>query len=217
MRPTCSCSSRRPRLICEGAQLRSAPPPAYNSPVKPDPELLREIGENSTNVETLWAGAADNLARGLNSWTRSMIGRDRAVAVRAAVVTCALVLDEYEANREDLPPRTYIDTMVAAIRTWLDDPSRDNTDAVRTQLDVTRAAHAWHRDEDVESFWILEAVDHASLAVWSGEKATYITPLDFATSAARSVTCVLHAMLDGGKSEQVAVEMIVQAVRSAVS
>lgn len=184
--------------------------------MKPDLDLLREIGENSTNVETSWAGAADNLARGLNAWTRSMIGRDRAVAVRAAIVTCAIVIDDYKADRDGMPPRTYIDDMVAAIRQWLDDPSQDNTDRVRASLDVTRVAHAWHQEEDVESYWILEAVDHASLAVWSGERASYITPMDFATCAARSVACVLHAMLDAGKPEATAVERIVDAVRNAV-
>ena len=185
-------------------------------PVKPDRESLREIGANSTNVEGTWAGAADNLARGLNAWTRSMIGRDRSVAVRAAIVSCQLVIDNYNDQQAGLPPRTYIDQMVDAICAWLDDPTRDRTESVRW-LSTSRAAHAWQRDQDVDSFWILEAVDHASLAVWSGEKASYITPLDFATCAARSVACVLHAMIDGGKSESTAVESIVDAVRSAVN
>jgi len=185
--------------------------------VKPDPELLREIGENSTNVETSWAGAADNLARGLNAWTRSMIGRDRAVAVRAAIMACALVVEDYKPDQEGLPPRKYLDDMVTAIRTWLDEPTKDHAEAVRGALDVTRGAHAWHREVDVESFWILEAVDHASLAVWSGEKSSYITPLDFATCAARSVSCVLHAMLDAGMAEDDAIATIVDAVRTAVA
>ena len=116
--------------------------------MKPDPELLREIGENSTNVEGAWAGAANDLARGLNTWTRSTIGRDRNVAVRAALVACSLVTDRYASDKPGLPSREYIETMLAGIRRWLDDPTRDNTEAVRSALDVTRSAHAWQQDED---------------------------------------------------------------------
>ena len=183
--------------------------------MKPDPELLREIGEHSTVVEGPWAGAANDLSRGLNKWTRMTIGTDREVAVRAALVSCALVADKYKPDQPGLPPRQYVDDMIAAIRRWLDDPSRDNTEAVRSLLDVTRSAHAWQQEKDVESFWILEAVDHASLAVWSGDRASYIVPMDYATCAARSITCVLHAMLDTGTSEQQAVASIVEAVTSA--
>src|SRR5678816_4352792 len=109
------------------------------------------------------------------------------------------IRDRYKADREGLPPRKYIDDMMELIQRWLEEPSRDNTELVRSALDVTRSAHAWQHAEDVESFWILESVDHASLAVWSGERASYIVPMDFATSAARAISCVLHAMLDGGK------------------
>ncbi len=185
--------------------------------MRPDPELLREIGINSTNVEAAWAGAASDLERGLNTWTRSTIGRDRAIAVRAALMTCSLVVDRYKADRPGLPPREYVDTMLGNIRRWLDEPTKENTEAVRSALDVTRSAHAWQQTSDVESFWILDAVDHASLAVWSGERASYIVPMDFATCAARSVACVLHAMLDAGVNESVAVESIVGAVSSAAS
>ncbi|HEY5947563.1 MAG TPA: hypothetical protein VIV40_18795 [Kofleriaceae bacterium] len=185
--------------------------------MKPDPELLREIGVNSTNVETAWAGAGNDLERGLNTWTRGTIGRDRAIAVRAALMSCALVIEQYTPNKPGLPPREYIDGMLAGIRRWLDEPTKPNTEAVRSALNVERSAHAWQQDADVESFWILEAVDHASLAVWSGERASYIVPMDFATCAARSVSCVLHAMLDGGTSEADAVSAIVDAVSLAAS
>src|SRR5262249_26438247 len=104
--------------------------------MKPDAELLREIGENSTNVETAWAGAENNLARGLNAWTRSTIGRDREIAVRAAVACCQLVVDKYAADRSGLPPRNYIDDMLEMIKTWLDNPSREQTELVRSGLDV---------------------------------------------------------------------------------
>lgn len=185
--------------------------------MKPDPELLREIGVNSTNVEGTWAGAANDLARGLNTWTKSTIGKDRSVAVRAALVACSLVADRYRSDRPGLPSREYIETMLAGIRRWLDEPTRDNTEAVRSALDVTRSAHAWQQQDDVASFWILEAVDHASLAVWSGERASYIVPMDYATCAARAVACVLHAMLDAGTLEDTAVKSIVDAVHSAAS
>lgn len=185
--------------------------------MKPDPELLREIGINSTNVEGAWGGAADDLSRGLHSWTKSMIGRDQTVAVRAALMACALVADRYKPDRPGLPPREYLDEMLARIRRWLDEPTRGNADAVRAQLDVTRSAHAWQQDSDVASFWILDAVDHASLAVWTGQRASYIVPTDFATTAARSITCVLHAMLDAGVNEDAAVEAIVGAIHSATA
>lgn len=186
----------------------------YAAGMTPDPDLLRELGENSTNVETAWAGAANNLARGLNAWTKITIGRDRSLAIRAALAACALVTDKYRADQPGLPPRDYIDSMVATIERWLADPSKDNAETVRSLLDVTRSAHAWQQEKDVESFWILEAVDHASLAVWSGERASYIVPMDYATCAARSVACVLHAMLDVGTSEETAIDLIVGAVRA---
>ena len=185
--------------------------------MRPDPELLREIGSNSTNVETAWGGAANDLERGLNTWTRSTIGRDRGIAVRAALMACSLVIDRYKADREGLPPRAYLDGLLAGIRRWLDEPTKENTEAVRSALDVTRSAHAWQQDADVESFWILDAVDHASLAVWSGERASYIVPMDYATCAARAVACVLHAMLDAGTPEAAAVEQIVGAVSTAAA
>ena len=185
--------------------------------MKPDPELLREIGINSTNVELAWAGAANDLARGLNTWTRGTIGRDQGIAVRAALMTCSLVTEHYKPDRPGLPPKTYIDTMVAGMKKWLDEPTKDNAEAVRSSLDVSRGAHAWQQNDDVESFWILEAVDHASLAVWAGERASYIVPMDYATCAARSVACVLHAMLDAGTPEAKAIESIVDAVSSAAS
>lgn len=185
--------------------------------MKPDPDLLREIGVSSTNVEAAWAGAANDLARGLNFWTRSVIGRDRAVAVRAALAACKLVVGEYEPDQPELPPGSYIANMVTAILRWLTEPTKEHTEQVRGLLDVTRSAHAWQRDKDVESLWILEAVDHASLAVWSGDRASYIVPMDYATCAARSVACVLHAMLDAGKAEDEAVAAIVDAVLGAAN
>jgi hypothetical protein len=181
--------------------------------MKPDAEELRELGENVTNITNAWAGATDYLSRGLKAWTRQSIGRDRQLAVRAAIAACGLVVDKYAADQEGLPPRGYIEGMMGAIKRWLDDPSRENTERVRSSLDVTRSAHAWQRDTDVAPFWILEAVDHTCLAVWSGERASYIVPMDYATCAARAVACVLHAMLDAGVAETIAVERIVGAVR----
>jgi hypothetical protein len=183
--------------------------------MKPDPEQLRDLGENVTNVENAWAGATDYLSRGLKAWTRLTIGRDRALAVRAALAACELVIDKYTSDQEGLPPRKYLDDMVVAIKRWLEAPTRENTEAVRSSLDVTRSAHAWQRETDVAPFWILEAVDHTCLVVWSGERASYIVPMDFATCAARAVACVLHAMLDAGVPEAQAVGAIVDAVRGA--
>src|SRR6185503_6333472 len=132
--------------------------------MKPDPEDLRELGENITNVSNAWAGAPDYLSRGLKAWARQSIGKDRAVAVGAAIATTELVVDRYSSDQEGLPPKQYVDGMIAAIRRWLGDPSRENTELVRSALDVTRSMHAWQREQDVAPFWILEAVDHTSLA-----------------------------------------------------
>lgn len=186
-----------------------------NGAMKPDPEMLRDIGLNSTNVEAGWAGAANDLARGLNFWTRSVIGRDHSIAVRAALASCKLVVNDYQQDQPGLPPRSYLDNMMSAIGRWLEQPSKERSDEVRSLLDVSRTAHAWNRDTDVESLWIVETIDHASLAVWSGERASYIVATDFATTAARSVTCALHAMLDAGKPEAEAVSAIVDAVLAA--
>lgn len=182
--------------------------------MKPDPEELRELGENVTNVSTAWAGAPDYLSRGLKAWVRTTVGNDRRIAVAAALAACDLVVASYTSDQEGLPPRSYLDHMLASMRRWLDDPSRENTERVRSSLDVTRSAHAWQRDVDVAPFWILDAVDHASLAVWSGERASYIVPMDFATTSARSITCVLHALLDLGNNETEAVATVVGAVRT---
>lgn len=180
--------------------------------MKPDPEELRELGENVTNVSSAWAGAPDYLSRGLKAWVRTSVGKDRSVAVGAALAVCDLVVASYTADQQGLPPKSYLEHMMASIRRWLDDPSRENTERVRSSLDVTRSAHAWQRDVDVAPFWILDAVDHASLAVWSGERASYIVPMDYGTCAARSITCVLHAMLDLGTEEAKAIDAITTAV-----
>ncbi len=185
--------------------------------MKPTAEELRELGENSTNVANAWAGADNYLSRGLKAWALQTIGRDREVAVKAAVAACDLVIAKYSADQEGLPARAYLDDMLAAVKRWLADPSKDNTEAVRSSLDVTRSAHAWQREQDVASFWILEAVDHASLAVWSGERASYIVPMDYATCSARSITCVLHAMKDAGIDDEQAVAAIAGAIRGIVA
>lgn len=184
---------------------------------QPDPEELRELGENVTNVSSAWAGAPDYLSRGLKAWARSTVANDRNVAVGAALAVCDLVVASYNADQQGLPPKSYIEHMIASIRRWLDEPSRENTERVRSSLDVTRSAHAWQRDQDVAPFWILDAVDHASLAVWSGERASYIVPMDYSTCAARSITCVLHAMLDLGTDEKSAIEAITRAVSAATA
>jgi hypothetical protein len=182
--------------------------------MKPDPEELRELGENVTNVSSAWAGAPDYLSRGLKAWSHTKIRGDRRIAVGAALAVCELAVGNYVADQQGLPPKSYIEHMLASIRRWLDDPSRENTERVRSSLDVTRSAHAWQRDQDVAPFWILDAVDHASLAVWSGERASYIVPMDFGTCAARAITCALHALLDTGMDETRAVDALVGAVRA---
>jgi hypothetical protein len=83
---------------------------------------------------------------------------------------------------------------------------------VRSSLDVTRERHAWQVDEDSAPFWILEAVDHACLTVWAGERASYIIPVDFATTAGRVVACVFRAMRSAGHDEQRAANAVIDVV-----
>jgi len=128
------------------------------------PEELRELGESSTNVSSPWAGATDYLSRGLKEWVRC--GRQRSPDRRGRRTRLVRARGRpLQADQTGLPPKSYIEHMLASIRRWLDEPSRENTERVRSSLDVTRSAHAWQRDQDVAPFWILDAVDHASLRV----------------------------------------------------
>ena len=102
--------------------------------------------------------------------------------------------------------------MLAAIRSWLDQPTRDLREAVRSSLDVTREYHAWQTEQDDPQLWILEAVDHTCLTVSAGERASYILPVDFATTAGRVVACVFHAMRSAGHGEQRAADAVIDVI-----
>lgn len=181
---------------------------------RPGPEELTELGESTTNVANAWAGANEYLSRGLVEWTRRQITDNRAHAVRAALAACELVVPKFPTERvEGLAPKKYVDDMIATIKRWLAEPTHENSAAVRSSLDVTREAHAWQRDQDVAPYWILEAVDHTCLAVWSGERASYIVPMDFATCGARAVACVLHALTDMGETPERAAVLVVDVVQ----
>jgi len=168
---------------------------------------LRALGEPRIHD---WAGASEPIGAGLVEWTRLAIAHDQRLAVRASLGACALVTGAYPATGTQAP-RAYIDNMVAAIGRWLEDPSKDNREVVRSSLDVHRQAHAWQTDGTAD-FWILEAVDHACLTVWAGERASYIIPVDFATTAGRVVACVFHAMRSAGQSEQAAADAVIDVV-----
>lgn len=181
-----------------------------------DPDALRELGESSTNVSSSWAGAEESLSQGLVVWTRRKIADDQKAAVKAAVAACRLVIESYPTDGADAhAPKQYVDDMLAKIQRWIDNPSNTNKEAVRSTLDTTRQLHAWQGHQTSPHFWILEAVDHASLAVWAGERSSYIVPLDYATCAARAVACVLHAQLVSGLSETSAVDQLTGVVRVA--
>jgi hypothetical protein len=168
---------------------------------------LRALGEPRVHE---WAGASEPIGAGLVEWTRLAIAHDQQLAVRASLGACALVTGAYPEIGAQAP-RTYIEHMLTVIGRWLEDPSRDNREAVRSSLDVTRQLHAWQTD-DVADFWILEAVDHACLTVWAGERASYIIPVDFATTAGRVIACVFHAMRSGGQPEQRAADAVIDVV-----
>lgn len=181
-----------------------------------DPEALRELGESSTNVSNAWAGAEEYLSQGLVTWTRRQVADDQQAAVKAAVAACRLVVEIYPTDGADAhAPKQYIDDLLAKIQRWIDNPSNTNKEAVRSSLDTTRQLHAWQGHHKSPHFWILEAVDHASLSVWAGERSSYIVPLDYATCAARAVACVLHALLVNGTPEASAVDQLTGIVRVA--
>lgn len=181
-----------------------------------DPEALRELGESSTNVSNAWAGAEEYLSQGLVTWARRQVTDDQKAAVKAAVAACRLVIENYPTDGADAhAPKQYVDDMLAKVQRWIDNPSNTNKEAVRSSLDTTRQLHAWQGHQTSPHFWILEAVDHASLSVWAGDRSSYIVPLDYATCAARAVACVLHAMLVNGVAEASAVDQLTGVVRVA--
>lgn len=181
---------------------------------RPNIETLHEIGESTTNVANAWAGAEEFVSRGLVEWVRRTVADNREHAVRAAVAALQLVVDAYPATGGQAP-RKYIDDMIAAIQLWVANPSHNNKESVRSALDVTRQVHAWQTPTAIPHFWVLEAVDHACLAVWSGDRQSYIVPMDFATCASRSTTCVYRALLAGGTPSDTAVARVVDAVARA--
>jgi hypothetical protein len=175
---------------------------------------LRALGEPRLHD---WAGAAESIGAGLVEWTRRAVGHDQALAVRASLDACALVTADYPDAPAHLAPRVYLDHMLAVIRRWLERPTREHREAVRSSLDVTRERHAWQTEQDDPQFWILEAVDHTCLTVWVGERASYIVPVDFATTAGRVVACVFHAMRSAGRGEQGAADAVIDVVLQATA
>ena len=168
---------------------------------------LRALGEPRTHE---WAGASEPIGAGLVEWTRLAIGHDQQLAVRASLDACALVAAGY-ADDQGRAPRAYVEHMLSVVQRWLDDPSHQSREVVRSSLDVTRQLHAWQTADDPQ-FWILEAVDHACLTVWAGERASYIIPLDFATTAGRVIACVFHAMRSSGNDAQRAADAVIDVV-----
>jgi hypothetical protein len=169
---------------------------------------LRALGEPRTHE---WGGASESIGAGLVEWTRLAISHDQQLAVRASLAACALVTDRFIGGPGVPASRAYVDQMLAAVQRWLDEPSHEHREAVRLSLDVMRQLHAWQTDDDPQ-FWILEAVDHMCLTVWAGERASYIIPLDFATSAGRVIACVFHAMRSSGQDEKRAADAVIDVV-----
>jgi hypothetical protein len=73
----------------------------------------------------------------------------------------------------------------------------------------------WRRMAGFNAMW-MPGIDHASIAVWAGERSSYIVPLDYGTCAARSIACVLHALLLQGTAEAQAIDMLTGVVGNAV-
>jgi hypothetical protein len=172
----------------------------------PDLADLRVLGASTTEV---WAGANDPVSRGLVAWAGRAIGDDRAAAVRAAYAACQLVVGKYPADTQS----DYIDRMLDAVKAWLAEPTREHQEDTMKALDVTRQHHAWQAAESQAGMWILEAVDHAGLAVWShSELSIYITPAPPRTCAARATACVFHSLVAHGLAEADACNAVVAAV-----
>ena len=170
---------------------------------------LRALGEPRIHE---WAGAPEPIQAGLVEWTRLAISHDQRLAVRVSLEACALVIGDYPIAATLPAPHAYLDRMLTVIQRWVDQPTHGHREAVRSSLDVTRERHAWQADEDAPPFWILEAIDHAGLTVWAGERASYIIPLDFGTTAGRVVACVFHAMRSAGQDEQRAADAVIDVV-----
>jgi hypothetical protein len=169
---------------------------------------LRALGESRIHD---WAGASEPIEAGLVEWARLAASHDQQLAVRTALGVCALVVGDYLGEPPAPAPRTYVDHMMSVIQRWLDEPTRENRDVVRSSLDDSRQLHAWQTDDSAQ-FWILEAVDHAGLSVWAGDRASYIIPVDFATTTGRVIACVFHAMRSSGHDEQRAADAVIDVV-----
>ena len=173
----------------------------------PDLADLRVLGASTTEV---WAGATEPAARGIIAWVGRRSGDDREAAVRGALAACKLVIGEMPAADSG---KAYVDAILGAMTTWLADPTKEHQEATMKLLDVTRAQHAWQATDDTAANWILEAVDHAGIAVWSNSGLSiYILPSPPKTSAARSVACVFRALMLLGKPEAEAARAVIAAV-----
>lgn len=173
----------------------------------PDLADLRVLGAKTTEV---WAGATDPTSRGLIAWANRRFGDDREAAVRGGLAACKLVVDSYPSENAR---RAYVDAMVASMEAYLAAPTREHQEATMKLLDVTRAQHAWQAPDETAALWILEAVDHAAIAVWSNSgMSIYITPAPPRMSAARGCACVLRALVLLGKSEDAAAAELVAAI-----
>jgi hypothetical protein len=176
----------------------------------PDLADLRVLGAKTTEV---WAGATDPTARGLITWSGHRFGDDREASVRGGLAVCKLVVGAYPT---DNARKWYIDAILASMESYLAAPTRENQEATMKLLDVTRAQHAWQYPEESAAMWILEAVDHCGIAVWSASGLSiYITPSPPKTSAARGVACVFRALVLGGKTDEQAANLIVAAIAAA--
>ncbi len=174
----------------------------------PDLADLRVLGASTTEV---WAGANDPVSRGLVAWAGRAIGDDRAAAVRAAYTACQLVVGKYPTDAQS----PYIDVMLGAVKRWLGEPTREHQEATMKALDVSRQHHAWQAEKYQAGMWILEAADHAGLAVWShSDLSIYITPAPPRTCAARATACVFHSLVAHGLAEADACNAVVAAVAS---
>jgi len=176
----------------------------------PDLADLRVLGAKTTEV---WAGATDPTTRGLVAWAGRRFGDDREASVRGGLAACKLVVGDMPASD---PRNAYVDNIVGAMETWLAAPTKENQEATMKSLDAMRAQHAWQATEDSAANWILEAVDHCGIAVWSNSGLSiYILPSPPKTSAARGIACAFHALQKLGKSEDEAVKAIVGAIAAA--
>ena len=144
------------------------------------PTSPTSVSLGASHASEVWAGATDPIvARPRRVDPARRFGDDRdARRARRLVAACKLVVGDYAAAERAAAPRSYVDAMIDAIERWLAEPTQRASAKRRCSVARRRRARSTRgrSTDDAAAFWILEAVDHAGLAVWVGERAVDLHP-----------------------------------------